>query len=303
MRSLTTAAGAALALLALGAPAPAQQAPRPGPSLDSLVGAWVLTGAVHNAPTTHDVTAEWILNREYLRIHEVSRERDSTGAPAYEATVLIGWDPATREYICMWLDVTGGGGLVGWNLARGRPAGDSIPFVWHYPDGTRFHNTFRYSSAASTWQWIMDNDADGRLQPFARLTLRRGGPVVPSDAVTRVNDQLTWTPYPAGGMQAFLLGDPGRPGTYVVRIRLPAGLHLAPHSHPDGRIVQVLSGTMYFAYGASGDTTAMRAFPAGSMWTEPPGVVHYAWARDGEVVLQIVGTGPSGSRPAGAHPE
>jgi len=123
--------------------------------------------------------------------------------------------------------------------------------------------------------------------------------LVPARPVTMVPGQLVWTPYPAGGVQAFLLGDPGKAGTYVVRIRLPAGLHLAPHSHPDGRIVQVISGTMYFAYGASGDTTRMRAFPAGSLWTEPPGAVHYAWARGGEVVLQIVGTGPSGSRPAG----
>lgn len=125
--------------------------------------------------------------------------------------------------------------------------------------------------------------------------------LVPAAPVTVVPRQLVWSPYPSGGVQAFLLGDPSRPGTYVVRIRLPRGLHLAPHSHPDGRIVQVLSGTMYFAFGDSGDTTRMRAFPAGSLWTEPPGAVHYAWARDGEVVLQIVGTGPSGSRPAKAH--
>lgn len=298
MRSLIVAAGVALAMLALDTPAPAQQVPPPGPSLDNLVGQWVLTGAIHGAPTTHDVTAEWILNREYLRLHEVSRERDSAGAPVYEAVVLIGWDAQTGEYTCLWLDTTGGGGLVGWAIGRGRPDGDSIPFLWHYADSTRFHNTFVYSRQAGTWRWIMDNDVGGKLSPFARLTLARGGPVVPSDAVTSVPDQLVWTPYPAGGTQAFLLGDPGRPGTYVVRIRLPAGLRLAPHSHPDGRIVQVLSGTMYFAYGASGDTTKMRAFPAGSLWTEPPGAVHYAWARDGEVVLQIVGTGPSGSRPA-----
>ena len=123
--------------------------------------------------------------------------------------------------------------------------------------------------------------------------------LVPPSPVSVVPQQLVWRPYSAGGVQASLLGDPDSAGTYVVRIRLPAGLRLAPHSHPDGRIVQVISGTMYFAFGASGDTTRMRAFPAGSLWTEPPGAVHYAWAKDGEVVLQIVGTGPSGSRQAG----
>jgi quercetin dioxygenase-like cupin family protein len=126
--------------------------------------------------------------------------------------------------------------------------------------------------------------------------------LVPSAPVQVTPEQLVWTPYPAGGMQAFLLGNSSQRGTYVVRIRLPAGLKLAPHRHPDGRIVTVLSGTMYFALGASGDSTRLKAFPAGSVWTEPPGAPHYAWAKDGEVVLQIVGTGPSGSRPVQARP-
>jgi len=302
MRALSGAVSLAALLFAAHLPATAQQPPRPGPSLDSLVGAWVLTGTIHGAPTTHDVTAAWMLNREYLRLHEVSRERDSTGAPAYEAVILIGWDPKTEEYTCLWLDTTGGGGLTAAGFGRGTPDGDSIPFVWPDAGGGGFHNTFVYSRAAGTWRWIMDNEAGGRLSPFARLTLARSPAYpVPAAAVTALPGQLTWRPYSAGGVQASLLGDPDSAGTYVVRIRLPAGLRLAPHSHPDGRIVQVLSGTMYFAYGDSGDATKLRAFPAGSMWTEPAGIVHYAWAKDGEVVLQIVGTGPSGSRPAGAQ--
>ena len=124
--------------------------------------------------------------------------------------------------------------------------------------------------------------------------------LVPATPVAALPGQLTWTPYSAGGFQAILLGDPGRPGTYVVRIRLPAGLHIAPHSHPDGRIVQVLSGTMYLAFGEQADTTRLQAYPAGSLFTEPAGAVHYSWMKDGEVVLQIVGTGPSESRPAPA---
>jgi len=125
--------------------------------------------------------------------------------------------------------------------------------------------------------------------------------LVPATPTAIVPEQLVWAPYSAGGVQAILLGDPSRPGTYVVRIRPPAGLHIAPHSHPDGRIVQVLSGTIYLAFGEQADTSRMRAFPAGSLFTEPAGAVHYSWMKDGEVVLQIVGTGPSGSRPAPAR--
>jgi quercetin dioxygenase-like cupin family protein len=304
MRTMLRAVGACGAWLVVSLSAVAQEPPRPGPSLDSLVGSWVLTGTIRGAPTTHDVTAEWVLNREYLRIHEVSREKNAAGGPAYEAIILVGWDPQSGEYQCLWLDTTGGSGLSSPSgIARGRPAGDSIPFVWMDAGGPSLHNTFVYSRGSGTWRWDIDNETGGTRSPFARLTLARNpqAPLVPAAAAATRPDQLVWTPYPAGGVQASLLGDPGRAGTYVVRIRIPAGLRLAPHFHPDGRIVQVLSGTMYFAYGDSGDTTRLRAYPAGSLWTEPPGIAHYAWARDGEVVLQIVGTGPSGSRPAGAH--
>ncbi|HEX4632580.1 MAG TPA: cupin domain-containing protein [Gemmatimonadales bacterium] len=121
----------------------------------------------------------------------------------------------------------------------------------------------------------------------------------PTDHVVVTPDQLHWTPYYAGGEQATLLGDPSRPGPYVLRVRFPAGLHIQPHYHLDNRIVQVLSGTMYFALGESGDTTKMRAIPVGSMWTEPARMVHYAWTGNAEVVLQVVGTGPTETRTVG----
>jgi len=117
-------------------------------------------------------------------------------------------------------------------------------------------------------------------------------PSLPAVQVTP--DQLQWVPYPAGGEQAFLVGNPSQPGAYAVRIRLPAGTRIPPHFHPDGRIVTVLSGTMYFAPGDRFDTTALRAFPVGSVWTETPELHHFAWAKDGPVVLQVSGTGPSG---------
>lgn len=117
-----------------------------------------------------------------------------------------------------------------------------------------------------------------------------------ADHVVVTPDQLHWTPYYAGGEQTTLLGDPSRPGPYVLRVRFPAGLHIQPHYHMDNRIVQVLSGTMYFALGDSGDTTRMRAIPVGSLWTEPARMVHYAWTGNGEVVLQVVGTGPTATQ-------
>ena len=47
--------------------------------LDNLSGTWVLRGTLAGKQTTHDITSDWILGRQYLQIRERSRENDSKG--------------------------------------------------------------------------------------------------------------------------------------------------------------------------------------------------------------------------------
>lgn len=105
--------------------------------------------------------------------------------------------------------------------------------------------------------------------------------------------ELTWRPAWTGAQFALLAGDPERAGVYVLQMRFPAGFRNPPHSHSDERIVTILSGTLLVGYGERFDETTMKALPPGSMFTEPARQAHYVWARDGEVVIQIVGQGPS----------
>lgn len=84
---------------------------------------------------------------------------------------------------------------------------------------------------------------------------------------------------------------------YSVREKFQAGQRIEPHFHPDERIVTVLSGTVYFSYGEQFDEAKMRAFTAGRLWTEPANQPHFAWAKDGEAVIQVIGNGPSGTTP------
>jgi quercetin dioxygenase-like cupin family protein len=122
----------------------------------------------------------------------------------------------------------------------------------------------------------------------------RGESLAPVEATP---DQLTWVRDARGYEQALIVGDPARPGLYTAHIRFPPGLRIVPHFHPDDRIVTVLAGAVLFAYGERFDEAALRRFPAGSVWTEPAGRPHFAWARDGEVLLQVIGLGPSGTTP------
>jgi hypothetical protein len=164
-----------LAALALLSPAPASTQPSTPPDtlLDRLVGSWVLEGTIAGAPTTHDVVAGWVLEHNYVELHEVSREKDARGRPAYEATVFLTWEPAARRYSCLWLDSTGNGGLSARAIGHAPPGADDIRLLFPAPDGSTFHTTFAYSRAADTWQWLMDGEGkDGRV-PFARVTLRR----------------------------------------------------------------------------------------------------------------------------------
>lgn len=104
---------------------------------------------------------------------------------------------------------------------------------------------------------------------------------------------LTFVAMPNGSFQADVVGAAAKPGPYAVRTRLPAGLRLPPHSHPDARIAIVVTGTFYIGYGDRFDEAAMTALPPGSVFTEPAGEPHFGWAKDGEVTLHVTGVGPT----------
>jgi hypothetical protein len=152
-------------------PVSAQQTTFQDPLLDHLTGTWVLRGTIDGKETTHDIISEWVLGHQYVRLHEVSREKDAKGQAAYEAIVFIGWDQPSGEYACLWLDSTGGGGLSAQAIGYAKRGGDEMAFLFKGQNGSRFHTTFAYDKKSGTWQWIMDGEEGGKLQPFARLKL------------------------------------------------------------------------------------------------------------------------------------
>jgi quercetin dioxygenase-like cupin family protein len=104
---------------------------------------------------------------------------------------------------------------------------------------------------------------------------------------------LKFVAMPNGTYQADVIGEAAKPGPYAVRTRLPAGLRLQPHFHPEARIVLVVTGTFYIGFGDRFDEATMTALPPGSVFTEPAGQHHFGWAKDGEVTLHVTGVGPT----------
>jgi quercetin dioxygenase-like cupin family protein len=109
--------------------------------------------------------------------------------------------------------------------------------------------------------------------------------------------EIRWGPAPAelppGAEAAVLFGDPGQEGLFVLRLRLPAGYRVAPHTHPVDEVITVISGTFRLGMGQIADPRTAQPLPAGSFFALPPGMAHYVFT-DEETVVQISTVGPWG---------
>ncbi len=98
------------------------------PLLDNLLGHWKLTGKLMGRPATHTVDVEWVLNHQFLRIHEVGATDPKTGKPEYEATPMIGYDNMSERYVAHWIDVFGGRFSETFRLRQTRRQRDRLRF-------------------------------------------------------------------------------------------------------------------------------------------------------------------------------
>jgi quercetin dioxygenase-like cupin family protein len=121
-------------------------------------------------------------------------------------------------------------------------------------------------------------------------------PVLPQD--------LTWftPPTNAAIRGAWVIGTEQAPGPYLLRVRLAANGRIPPHTHPDTRNSTVLSGTLYVGFGGTFDAAKVVAIPTGGVYVAPANVPHFVWARDGEVVYQEAGVGPTATVPVNQTP-
>ena len=94
-----------------------------------------------------------------------------------------------------------------------------------------------------------------------------------------------------------MIGAEKEPASYVFRVVLAKNGKLPVHTHPDTRHTTVLSGTLYVGFGAEFDEAKMVSVPTGGIYVAPINVPHYLWAKDGEVVYQEVGVGPTATIP------
>lgn len=80
------------------------------------------------------------------------------------------------------------------------------------------------------------------------------------------------------------------PAYHVVtrQVRIAPGTDLPPHTHQRGyRVATVISGTLLLGFGERFDEAGLKTLPAGSVFSEPAGHLHFARTLKEPVILQL----------------
>jgi hypothetical protein len=129
------------------------------------------------------------------------------------------------------------------------------------------------------------------------LSLGSAAELNPAALIYKLPDQIPWGPVNAAGAQsAVVVGDPAKPGFYMVYNKWTKGNHFSrPHFHPNDRYIVVLQGTWWVGTGPHFDPAETKPIPAGSFVTHFGKQVHWDGAKDEDAVLLIMGEGPGSS--------
>jgi quercetin dioxygenase-like cupin family protein len=117
---------------------------------------------------------------------------------------------------------------------------------------------------------------------------------------TILPEDIDWKPFaalPPAVRLAVLVGQPSEPGPYMIRVKVPGGVKLMPHRHPEDRVYTVISGVFYIGLGDEFNADKLEAYPPGAVIVLPGNTSHFHWAKSGEYVSQVTDVqGPKGSR-------
>jgi quercetin dioxygenase-like cupin family protein len=100
--------------------------------------------------------------------------------------------------------------------------------------------------------------------------------------------------YPPAVRTAVLVGEPTKPGLYVIRVKLPHDTRMMPHKHTEDRVYVVISGVFYIGLGDEFDESKLTAHAPGTVVVLPSRQSHFHWAKSGEYITQVTAIGPLG---------
>jgi quercetin dioxygenase-like cupin family protein len=108
-------------------------------------------------------------------------------------------------------------------------------------------------------------------------------------------EEIKWDAGPAalppGAQSVVLYGDPAKAGLFAIRLKLPKGYHIPPHTHPKPEVVTILSGAGRLGMGKAADESTTQKLSAGTFIALPPGMAHFVYV-DEPSVVQLNSIGP-----------
>jgi len=112
-----------------------------------------------------------------------------------------------------------------------------------------------------------------------------------------LSEDVNWKPFAAfrpSVRLAVIVGQPSETGPYTIRVRVPRGVKLMPHRHPEDRVYTVISGVFYMGLGEQFNPEKLEAYPPGSVIVLPGNTSHFHWAKSSENITQVTAIGPLG---------
>jgi hypothetical protein len=121
----------------------------------------------------------------------------------------------------------------------------------------------------------------------------------PGQAIFRAitSEDIDWKPFaafPPSVRLAAIVGRPSEEAPYTIRVKVPRGVKLMPHKHPEDRTYTVISGIFYMGLGEQFDADRLEAYPPGTVVVLPGDTSHFHWAKSGDYVTQVTAVGPLG---------
>lgn len=119
----------------------------------------------------------------------------------------------------------------------------------------------------------------------------------PGQGLLKTTLEIEWKPYPGYApsvRSAVVAGQPSEKGLYTIRVKVPHGMKLMPHKHPEDRVYTVISGVFYIGLGGEFDAEKLEAYPPGAGIVLPGNTPHFHGAKSGEYISQITAIGSAG---------
>jgi quercetin dioxygenase-like cupin family protein len=141
--------------------------------------------------------------------------------------------------------------------------------------------------------------SDNQTAPGKEATKERVRSHQPGQDVFKaiLSEEIDWKPFPAfppSVRLAVVVGQPSEASAYTIRVKVPHGVKLMPHKHPEDRVYTVISGVFYIGLGNQFDANKLQAYPPGAVIVLPGDTSHFHWAKSSEYVTQVTAIGPLG---------